>query len=157
MVVTSELVHILEDLLPQLQADNVKILVKGSKVPAWAISYDQVAASKPTTEAPEWRELRKSCAFLSTFSLVYTSGTTGMPKAAIVTHGRVYTAGVVVVVNYDYTQDDVAFLVLPMFHGNALQSSFAAFLAGAKIVLKPKFSVKTTMQDISVHGCTIFQ
>lgn len=89
------------------------------------------------------------------FLLVFTSGSTGAPKAVRVSQGRAVRmmAGAAAV----YTDADVLYCSMPMFHLNALMGSlFPALSAGSRVVLKRKFSATTFLSDIREHGCTSF-
>jgi fatty-acyl-CoA synthase len=89
------------------------------------------------------------------FLLVFTSGSTGAPKAVRVSQGRAVRmmAGAAAV----YTDADVLYCSMPMFHLNALMGSlFPALSAGARVVLKRRFSATTFLSDVREHGCTSF-
>ena len=89
------------------------------------------------------------------FLLVFTSGSTGAPKAVRVSQGRAVRmmAGAAAV----YADADVLYCSMPMFHLNALMGSlFPALSAGARVVLKRRFSATTFLSDIRKHGCTSF-
>jgi fatty-acyl-CoA synthase len=91
----------------------------------------------------------------SLFLLVFTSGSTGAPKAVRVSQGRAVRmmAGAAAV----YTDADVLYCTMPMFHLNALMGSlFPALSAGSRVVLKRRFSATTFLGDIREHGCTSF-
>lgn len=89
------------------------------------------------------------------FLLVFTSGSTGAPKAVRVSQGRAVRmmAGAAAV----YTDADVLYCSMPMFHLNALMGSlFPALSAGSRVVLKRRFSATTFLSDIREHRCTSF-
>jgi fatty-acyl-CoA synthase len=89
------------------------------------------------------------------FLLVFTSGSTGVPKAVRVSQGRAVRmmAGAAAV----YTDADVLYCSMPMFHLNALMGSlFPGASAGAQVVLKRKFSASSFLDDVREHGCTSF-
>ena len=89
------------------------------------------------------------------FLLVFTSGSTGAPKAVRVSQGRAVRmmAGAAAV----YTDADVLYCSMPMFHLNALMGSlFPALSAGSRVVLKRRFSATTFLSDVREHGCTSF-
>jgi fatty-acyl-CoA synthase len=86
--------------------------------------------------------------------LLFTSGSSGAPKAVRVTQGRVVRAAGAAM---GFTPDDVLYCAMPLFHGNALMSSiFPALGAGAGIVLKRRFSASAFLPDVREHGCTFF-
>jgi fatty-acyl-CoA synthase len=89
------------------------------------------------------------------FLLVFTSGSTGAPKAVRVSQGRAVRmmAGAAAV----YTDADVLYCSMPMFHLNALMGSlFPGLSAGSRVVLKRRFSATTFLSDVREHGCTSF-
>jgi fatty-acyl-CoA synthase len=91
----------------------------------------------------------------SLFLLVFTSGSTGAPKAVRVSQGRAVRmmAGAAAV----YTDADVLYCSMPMFHLNALMGSlFPGLSAGSRVVLKRRFSATSFLSDIREHGCTSF-
>src|SRR5581483_1634101 len=52
--------------------------------------------------------------------LVYTSGTTGLPKGALLTHGNLLSSATAVQVAWRWEPDDVLLLTLPLFHLHGL-------------------------------------
>jgi fatty-acyl-CoA synthase len=89
------------------------------------------------------------------FLLVFTSGSTGAPKAVRVSQGRAVRmmAGAAAV----YTDADVLYCSMPMFHLNALMGSlFPGLSAGSRVVLKRRFSATTFLSDVREHACTSF-
>lgn len=83
--------------------------------------------------------------------LLFTSGSTGAPKAVRVTQRRLAgsTAGTGI------RRDDVLYCAMPLFHGNALFSSVVpAIGAGATIVLRRRFSASAFAADVAAEGCT---
>ena len=69
------------------------------------------------------------------WALMFTSGTTGHPKAAIRTHGATAVMSLVTAIDMDFTPDDTALLVMPMCHANSLYFSFAFAYLGACCVI----------------------
>ena len=58
----------------------------------------------------------------SLYLLIFTSGTTGVPKAVRCTQGRLADIAEVAAPGYGYTSDDVCYCPMPLFHGNALMA-----------------------------------
>src|SRR5664280_224125 len=62
------------------------------------------------------------------FLLLFTSGTTGTPKAVRCTQGRLASIGMRSAAAYGFERDDVAYCAMPLFHGNALMALWAPSL-----------------------------
>jgi fatty-acyl-CoA synthase len=89
------------------------------------------------------------------YLLLFTSGTTGAPKAVQVTQGRVAFAGSRIVELYGVTADDVCYLAMPMFHSNALFAGWSpALTAGATKALRRRFSASGFLPDVRKFGVT---
>jgi len=89
--------------------------------------------------------------------LVFTSGTSGAPKAAIVTQRRLAGYGQRLSEAQEITPDSVCYLVMPMFHSNALYAGWSpAVYAGATIALRRKFSASGFIDDVRKYGVTYF-
>jgi fatty-acyl-CoA synthase len=104
------------------------------------------------------RALRAGTIGQSILCLVFTSGTTGLPKAAKITHMRWLGIGQGWANVLDLSRDDVFFCVLPLFHvaaGSSLLSS--AFATGGTIALQRKFSASRFWDTVRESGASFVQ
>ena len=93
-----------------------------------------------------------------TAQYIFTSGTTGLPKAAVISHARWLMAGDSMQVLWEITKDDCFYCFLPLYHGAASMSLTAtAMAAGARIVVRRKFSRSEFWSDIRAHDITFCQ
>ncbi|MFG2997030.1 AMP-binding protein [Streptomyces sp. NPDC048340] len=89
--------------------------------------------------------------------LYFTSGSTGAPKAAICTQGRLAGAGGSLARHFAVTPDDVHYICMPMFHGNAVIADWLPALAGgASVALRRRFSASAFLDDVRAYGATYF-
>jgi long-chain acyl-CoA synthetase len=97
-----------------------------------------------------WSIDRSDIAFLT-----YTSGTTGEPKAALITHANVASSAEVYRQWLELTSDDVLFAAAPFSHVTGLVAHIAAGLvAGAAVVMCYRFEAATVLDLLARHRCT---
>jgi len=89
--------------------------------------------------------------------IVFTSGTTGPSKGAVLPHNYPLFMGEVVCDMGRYSADDRLLNALPLFHGNAqFLSTVPALLSGAQMVLERRFSASTFWDTVRRFECTEF-
>ena len=89
--------------------------------------------------------------------LAYTSGTTGKPKGAILTHLNLLWTADVSAATVGFQPDDVIVCPIPLFHLFALGACFLEILTvGATTVIHDRFSPEGVLEAIGQHGVTIF-
>ena len=89
--------------------------------------------------------------------LIFTSGTSGEPKAVRVTDRKVAGPGVGMVAKGSIGPQDVAYLSMPMFHSACIMQGWApALTAGATMVMRRKFSASGFLADVRRYGVTYF-
>ncbi len=91
------------------------------------------------------------------FSIMFTSGTTGPSKGALMPQNYALYMGEMISEMGGYGEDDCLYNALPLFHGNAqFLSTMPALLSGARMVLAPGFSASRFWDEIREHSCTEF-
>ena len=74
-------------------------------------------------------------------AILYTSGTTGRSKGAMITHGNLWSNAATLVDFWGFTSDDVLLHALPIFHVHGLFTSSNTILAaGAKMIWQHRFN-----------------
>ena len=121
------------------------------------------------TDAVRWPDAGQAMAQAEAFSephqphqddvavIMYTSGTTGRPKGAMLTVGNFWWNHVNELVMLDIRPDDVLLTFAPVFHIGALNVlTLTNFLKGAHIVLHRSFDPGLVLRDIAQHQVTNF-
>jgi fatty-acyl-CoA synthase len=89
------------------------------------------------------------------YMLIFTSGTSGEPKAVRVTNDKVAFPGRMLSARFGLGPADTAYLSMPLFHSNAVMAGWAvAAAAGASIAMRRKFSASQFIPDVRRYGAT---
>jgi fatty-acyl-CoA synthase len=87
--------------------------------------------------------------------ILYTSGTTGRPKGALLTHGNITWNCINVITDMDVNRNDVALMISPLFHVASLDMGLLPMLLkGATVVLEQRFDAGRTLALIEQHRIT---
>jgi malonyl-CoA/methylmalonyl-CoA synthetase len=79
-------------------------------------------------------------------AILYTSGTTGRSKGAMLTHRNLRSNAEALVTTWRFTADDVLIHALPIFHTHGLfVATNVSLMAGATMLLMPKFDPKEVL------------
>jgi acyl-CoA synthetase (AMP-forming)/AMP-acid ligase II len=87
-------------------------------------------------------------------AIVYTSGTTGKAKGAVVTHEVLAVQQLVNVVTQEISERDRILVATPLAHRNGLSRLVATFCSGAPLIIMPKFDPAETVRAANAHGAT---
>jgi carnitine-CoA ligase len=91
-----------------------------------------------------------------TIAIMYTSGTTGMPKGCMIPHGYHTLGPELGNALLEYGPGDVLYSALPLFHGWARGMLFGALVHGATCVLDAEFSPASALERCAETGATVF-
>jgi citronellyl-CoA synthetase len=89
---------------------------------------------------------------------LFTSGTTGLPKAAPGSHNKFLKAyGGFGLMSLSMKPDDVLYCTLPLYHGTALVVCWGSVIAGGSaIALRRRFSASAFWDDVRTYNATVF-
>ncbi len=122
--------------------------------PEWALDLENAANNKSCDNPPETQEMTLGdIAFY-----IFTSGTTGFPKASVLSNRR-YLAACALSAKGGLKCDinDCIYLCLPLYHGTGLFFGVgAAIYTGASMFIRRKFSASNFLPEVREHGATCF-
>ncbi len=114
-------------------------------------SYEELL-SMPFTGVPEPAEIDLDDPWL----ILYTSGTTGQPKGAVLTHGTITWNAVNTQVGWDLRHDDITLTHTPFFHTGGLNVlTTPLFHRGGTVVLVRQFEATQSLRLIERERCTV--
>jgi fatty-acyl-CoA synthase len=89
--------------------------------------------------------------------ILYTSGTTGRPKGAVLTHANLTFNTVNQLAHLDVLSTDVVLCTAPLFHATGLsQVSLPVLLKGGTVVVAPRFEAALVLRAVGELGITAF-
>ena len=120
----------------------------------WAIDAEAASAELPQTNPPDTAETTLG----ETAMYIFTSGTTGLPKAAILSNRRyLASAQLAGTAGLRCTPEDRLYICLPLYHGTGLMiGAGAAFATGASMFVRRRFSASAFLDEVRQHRCTCF-
>jgi long-chain acyl-CoA synthetase len=134
-------------------ATQLKTIVTSFEAPAMADCHRQ--ADLMAGGQPDFKPATVDLDALSSIS--YTSGTTGNPKGAMLSHRTVLLSAALSAEAHGRSGSDIFVSALPCTHvyGNAI--IHAAFAVGARLVLLRRFDSEAALSAISAHRATMFE
>ncbi len=89
-----------------------------------------------------------------TFMMIFTSGTSGDPKAVPFAHAMAVLCGASLVGQFDITAADVCYLSMPLFHSNGVAAGWAVAIVAGATMVPARFSASRFLAEIRRHGVT---
>ena len=130
--------------------DTYVVSLSGQPLPDGAKPFDELMVGDDTGEIV-------ALGSDDTAVVLYTSGTTGKPKGAELTHFQLYMNCTIAGSLFDFREDDICVAVLPLFHVFGLSSVLNLTVRyGGGMVLIPRFDVDAVIDAIERHGCSTF-
>ncbi|XP_062985531.1 long-chain fatty acid transport protein 6 [Elgaria multicarinata webbii] len=155
LVVGADMIGTLEEILPSLQEDiRIWVMTKESRLPYVHTILDKLELA-PDDPVPV--NLRVANNLKDPHLYIFTSGTTGLPKAAVISHMQVLK-GAAGLWAFGATPDDIIYITLPLYHSAASLLGISGCIElGATCVLRKKFSASQFWNDCKKYNVTVIQ
>lgn len=140
---------LLEELRKSITIPEI-ISLEGADIPgtqAYETLMGQASAAEPNR--PELSEEEAYC-------ILYTSGTTGRPKGAVLPHRQILWNAINTVVSWGLSEKDVSPILTPMFHAGGLFVFLVPlFYIGGQVILTRAFDPEETLKLIVDRKCSV--
>ena len=157
-IIGEELYNAFEDVKEQLELTNERLyFIKDEgymTIPEGFVDLNEVVKDQDATTPPAINDIIGK----DPYAYIFTSGTTGLPKAAPMRHvhmiGAIYGWGGMA---NNMQPEDIIYLTLPLFHSNAVHIGWSSALrGGSAIALARKFSVRNFWKNVRKYKATCF-
>ena len=89
-----------------------------------------------------------------TLMMIFTSGTSGNPKAVRFAHGMAIMCGASLIFQYDITAADVCYLSMPLFHSNGVAAGWGVAIGSGATMVPARFSPTRFLDDVRRYQVT---
>lgn len=149
LIVEPEFVPMAEQMRADTRVEHY-VNLRGAEM-AEAASYEKGVESASSQEPT-----RPAMDLETPYCILYTSGTTGNPKGAILPHRQILFNAINTVVSWGLTEKDVSPVYTPLFHAGGLFAFLTPILyVGGRIILARDFEPAASMRWIMDEGCTV--
>ena len=126
----------------------------GGQPPQWAVD----ARAEMATQPGENLEITRSVTAGETALYIFTSGTTGLPKAAVILHRKILATGQAIGgTGFRLKPEDRLYLCLPIYHITGMGPGFCGFIcAGGSIFLRRNFSASSFWPEVQEQKTNCF-
>jgi fatty-acyl-CoA synthase len=149
LIVGSEFVSVYEEMRDEIQVEHL-VSLEAANLPdadSYEGSLDQASGAEPTRPVIEEDDA---------YCILYTSGTTGRPKGAILPHRQILWNAINTVISWGLSEKDISPILTPMFHSGGLFVFLVPlFYAGGRIVMARSFNPDASLQVIVEEKCTV--
>jgi len=148
LVCSGDFRGVLEEMRPKL---NIEHFVGLDEPLDGGLAYEEALRQASPTEP-----VRPELSGEDPYCILYTSGTTGRPKGAVLPHRQILWNCINTVISWGLSEKDVSPILTPMFHGGGLFVFLTPlFYAGGRVVLTRDFDVEASLRVIQEEKCTV--
>ena len=150
----SEFAELVASLRNKLNISNRDCISIGSTCLNWAKAYEKGLQGNPVHEP----RLDVPVGDEDPHILMYTSGTTGVPKGAILSHRKTFFNALNADIFYELTSKDIMIVSRPLFHsGGLLVEAVPVLYKGGTLILKKRFRPHEILETIQKHRVTLLE
>ena len=149
LIVEPEFVQVVDEMKPNIHVEHY-VNLRGAGL-AKAVDYED-----GVKQASGQEPMRPEMDLESPYCILYTSGTTGNPKGAVLPHRQILFNAINTVVSWGLTEKDISPVYTPLFHAGGLFAFLTPILyVGGCIILAREFDPAASLRWIMEEGCTV--
>ncbi|HMK52462.1 MAG TPA: AMP-binding protein, partial [Thermodesulfobacteriota bacterium] len=154
IIFDSEFMELVASLRNKLNFSTGDCISVGSPYPDWAKDYERGLQENPIHEP----HLDIPAGGEDPHILMYTSGTTGIPKGAVLSHRKTFFNALNADLFYNLSSEDIMIASRPLFHSGGLLVETAPVLyKGGTVILKKRFRSYEILETIQKHRVTLLE
>jgi fatty-acyl-CoA synthase len=154
LIFEPEFEEVVASIRPRLNFFNGDYLTIGQPCPDWSIDYEKAISEKPTNEP----SVNGPVGDEDPHIIMYTSGTTGVPKGAVLSHRKTFFNVLNADIVYNLTSKDTVIVSRPMFHSGGLLVEAAPVLyKGGTLILKKRSRPNEILETIQKYHVTVLE
>jgi fatty-acyl-CoA synthase len=149
LIYEPDFVNVVEEMRSDIKVESF-VSLRGAQNPDGLNYEEEIEASSPAEpNRPEMDSETPYC-------ILYTSGTTGYPKGAIIPHRQILFNAINTVISWGLTEKDISPVYTPLFHAGGLFAFLTPILyVGGRIILARDFDPAASLRWIMEEGCTV--
>lgn len=149
LIVGPGFVSVFEEMRGEIDVRHI-LSLEGADI-AGAESYERLL-----DKAPASRRERPLVDENDPWCILYTSGTTGRPKGAVLPHRQILWNAINTVISWGLSENDVSPILTPMFHAGGLFVFLLPLLyAGGRLIIGRGFDAEASLRLIVEERCTV--
>jgi fatty-acyl-CoA synthase len=154
LIFEPEFEEVVSSIRPSLNFSKGNYLTLGDPCPDWSIEYEKAISKKPTYEPLANEPTGDEDPNL----IMYTSGTTGIPKGAVLSQRKALFNVLNADVIYNLTSRDIMIVSRPMFHsGGLLVESAPILYKGGTLIIRKRFRPNEILETVQKYKVTILE
>jgi len=154
LIFEPELEEVVATIRPNLNLSDGSYMTIGEPRPDWSIDYERSISKQPTQEPLNNGPVGGEDPHI----IMYTSGTTGIPKGAVLSHRKTFFNVLNADIIYNLSSKDIMIISRPMFHSGGLLVEASPFLyKGGTIIIQKRFRPPEILETIQKYRVTILE